>query len=251
MHRLATRYEENRNLMRLDKFLCRVNLGTRSQVKEYIRKGLITVNGTVCTRPEQKINEITDTVCFQEKPLIYKQFVYYMLNKPGGVVSATRDSACKTVLDLISCDEKSGIFPVGRLDKDTEGLLFLTNDGALAHMLLSPRKHVDKTYLVTLAHSLSTDDVTHLEGGVDIGEDKPTLPAKVKILSELEVLLTIQEGKFHQVKRMFTAVGNCVVHLKRISFGPLSLDETLRPGEYRVLTEKEIHALYEGTNAQK
>lgn len=231
--------------MRLDKFLCELNIGSRSQVKDYIRKGLVTVNSLPAAKPEQKIDEHKDRISFRGKELGYQPYVYYMLNKPAGVVSATQDNTCKTVLDLITSDRKKDLFPVGRLDKDTEGLLLLTNDGELAHNLLSPKKHVDKTYLAGIEKPLSTRQVTALEQGVDIGEDKPTLPARVELLSENQITLTIHEGKFHQVKRMLQAVDNRVLSLKRLSFGPLTLDETLSPGEYRELTKQEVALLYE------
>ena len=163
-----------------------------------------------------------------------------MLNKPAGVVSATTDNHDKTVLDLLKDAHGKDLFPVGRLDKDTEGLLLITNDGELSHNLLSPKKHVDKTYLVKTAESVTTEMVQALERGVDIGEEKLTLPAKVKVLEDKEIELTITEGKFHQVKRMLKAVDNEVVYLKRLSMGCLKLDETLKLGEYRELTEMEI-----------
>lgn len=231
--------------MRLDKFLCELNIGSRSQVKTYVKKGMVTVNGVPVTKAELKIDENKDCIAFNGKVLQYQSFVYYMLNKPQSVVSATVDNTCKTVLDLIDSDRKKDLFPVGRLDKDTEGLLLITNDGELAHQLLSPKKHVDKTYLVGIAKELTSENIQALEQGVDIGEDKLTLPAKVKIVSEGFIELTIQEGKYHQVKRMLHAVDNEVVSLKRISFGPLTLDETLAPGTYRELTEKEVEQLHE------
>ena len=230
-------------MMRLDKFLVTMELGTRSEVKNIIKKGQITIDGIVCKNSDYKFNEETSLVCFQGKALSYKAFQYYMLNKPQGVVSATEDNHDKTVLDLLRDVRKKDLFPVGRLDKDTEGLLLLTNDGALAHSLLSPKKHVDKTYLVGLRSTLSEADITQLETGVDIGEEKLTLPAKVKTLDPLQIELTIHEGKFHQVKRMLQAVSNEVIYLKRISFGSLSLDSSLDLGEYRELTDEEIQLL--------
>ncbi len=231
--------------MRLDKFLCELNMGSRSQVKDYVRKGLVTVNSLPAAGPEQKIDELRDKIAFRGKELCYQPFVYYTLNKPAGVVSATRDNTCKTVLDLIVADRRRDLFPVGRLDKDTEGLLLLTNDGELAHAMLSPKRHVDKTYLAGIEKPLAPEYVAALEQGVDIGEEKPTLPARVEILSESHITITIHEGKFHQVKRMLQAVDNRVLSLKRLSFGPLSLDERLSPGAYRELTEQEVALLYE------
>lgn len=231
--------------MRLDKFLCEVNQGTRSQVKAFIRKGLVTVNGKTVTAPDTQIQEKSDEIVFQGRQLAYAPFRYYMLNKPKGVVSATEDSREKTVLDLFPPELRRDLFPAGRLDKDTEGLLLLTNDGALAHNLLSPKKHVDKTYLVKTRMPISKDAVQALEQGVDIGERHPTAPAEVSVIQEKEILLTIREGKFHQIKRMLQAVGNQVMCLKRISFGSLELDKVLAPGAYRELTNQEVAALYE------
>ncbi|MCM1185369.1 MAG: rRNA pseudouridine synthase [Lachnoclostridium sp.] len=259
--------------MRLDKFLSQLNMGTRSQVRGAVRQGNVKVNGVVIKTPDFKVSEGTDQIAYKDVPLVYQKFVYYMLNKPQGVVSATKDNTADTVLDLItSKTEKSSLssgqdsapsdedlfsakeklflggkdlFPVGRLDKDTEGILIITNDGELAHRLLSPKKHVDKTYLVGIRVPLSPKDIQALENGVDIGDDKPTKEAKVKVLSDTEITLTIHEGRFHQVKRMLHAVGNEVVSLKRIQFGKLKLDEALMPGESRLLTKEEVDALHE------
>ena len=232
--------------MRIDKFLCEMNIGTRSSVKESIKKGHITVNGTVVKSNDFKIDENSDIVCFQGRELQYRKFVYYMLNKPKNVVSATHDNTAKTVLELLRTDDRrADVFPVGRLDKDTEGLLLLTNDGELAHHLLSPKKHVDKTYLVTLEREACEEELSILETGVDIGEARPTLPGKVERAGEKTILLTIHEGKFHQVKRMMQAIGNHVLALKRVSFGGITLDTGLKPGEYRELTENEVKLLHD------
>jgi 16S rRNA pseudouridine516 synthase len=223
-----------------------MNTGSRSQVKDYVRQGLVTVNGSTAKRPDIKIDENSDEICLRGSRLTYRKFVYYMMNKPAGVVSATQDNVSKTVLELLAPeDRRDGIFPAGRLDKDTEGFLLLTDDGELAHRLLSPARHVDKTYLVSLAHPLENADAERLQNGVDIGEEKPTLPAALERLDEDAILLTIHEGKFHQVKRMLQAVGNQVTALKRISFGGLKLDEDLRPGQYRELKEEEVEMLRE------
>lgn len=231
--------------MRLDKFLCEMNIGTRSQVKDLIRRGVVTVNGVPVKDAGGRIDEETDIVCVRGQTVCYRKFFYYMLNKPAGLVSATRDQLSATVMELLRPeDRRPDLFPAGRLDKDTEGFLLLTNDGELAHRLLSPKKHVDKTYRVSMDHGLSGEDVQRLEQGVDIGEERLTLPAKVQQAEEKVILLTIQEGKFHQVKRMLMAVGNSVTALKRISFGGIILDEALRPGEYRELTEDEVKILY-------
>lgn len=230
--------------MRLDRFLCETNTGTRSQAKQYVRQGLVTVNGEVAGSADRKIDEYTDIVCLRGKRILYQPFVYYMLNKPEGVVSATRDNTARTVVSLLDMNGRDDIFPVGRLDKDTTGLLLLTNDGELAHRLLSPKRHVDKTYHVTVEHELSSQDVQMLREGVDIGDEKRTLPAGVERLSEREIALTIHEGRFHQIKRMLQAVDNQVLALKRVSFGSLRLDESLSPGEYRELTPKEVDDLH-------
>lgn len=231
--------------MRLDRFLSEQNISTRSLLKKDIKKGLVTVNGKTVTRPEHHIDPYEDTITYNHALVTYTPFRYLMLNKPAGVVSATEDSRDQTVLDLIEPKLRKDLFPVGRLDKDTEGLLLLTNDGDLAHQLLSPKKHVDKTYFVKLAKTLTKEEACLLEQGVDIGEKNLTLPAKLQMndTQPEQVFLTIQEGKFHQVKRMFQAVENEVLYLKRMSMGSLSLDETLAPGEYRPLTEEELSKL--------
>lgn len=232
--------------MRLDKFLSETTTESRSQVKKEIRQGMVTVNGIVEKLPEKQIEEKTDCVCLKGKELHYQPFVYFMLNKPAGVVSATEDTLSKTVVELLSREDyRKDIFPAGRLDKDTEGFLLLTNDGELAHRLLSPKKHVDKTYFVRLRDALSEEAGAKLETGVSIGEKKDTRPAKVERVDTDTILLTIQEGKFHQVKRMLQAVDNQVLYLKRITFGGLSLDESLAPGEYRALSDEEVKLLYD------
>ena len=230
--------------MRLDKFLCESGCGTRSQVKQLVKQGRVCVNGTTCKTADFKIDENSDTVSIDGRTLCYSKFVYYMFHKPAGCVSATKDNHDKTVLDFIAKDDyKADLFPVGRLDKDTEGLLLITNDGDLAHRLLSPKKHVPKTYFARIKAPLSAEAIQLLEEGVDIGEEKKTLPAKVEILEEKVILLTISEGKFHQVKRMLFAVGNEVLYLKRLSMGSLKLDDNLKAGEYRALTGEEIEKL--------
>ena len=234
-------------MMRLDKYLCETGFGTRSQVKDLLKKGQVMVNGEVVKKPELKINEATDQILCQGKKASYQKNIYLMLHKPAGVVSATEDNREKTVLDLVRPeDRKNGLFPVGRLDKDTEGLLLLTDDGELAHELLSPKKHVDKTYYAKIDGQVTEEHVKQFREGLDIGDEKKTLPAVLTILlsgpvSEIEV--TIHEGRFHQIKRMFEAVGCKVTYLKRLSMGSLVLDETLPPEEYRPLTEAELEGL--------
>lgn len=230
-------------MMRLDKFLVSMEVGSRSQVKALVKKGLITVNDSVCKDAEAKIEETRDKVSYQGKLLNYTEYYYYMLHKPQGVVTATVDNHDRTVMELLGDACRKDLFPVGRLDKDTEGLLLITNDGALAHALLSPKKHVDKTYRVRCKFPFSEEAAQRLTQGVDIGDDKPTLPAKVALLTEKELLLTIQEGRFHQVKRMLQAVDNEVVYLKRESFGSLHLDDSLALGKFRALTQEEIEGL--------
>ena len=234
-------------MMRLDKYLCETGFGTRSQVKDLLKKGQVMVNGEVVKKPELKINETTDQILCQGKKASYQKNIYLMLHKPAGVVSATEDNREKTVLDLVRPeDRKNSLFPVGRLDKDTEGLLLLTDDGELAHRLLSPKKHVDKTYFAKIDGQVTEEHVKQFREGLDIGDEKKTLPAVLTILlsgpvSEIEV--TIHEGRFHQIKRMFEAVGCKVTYLKRLSRGSLVLDETLPPEEYRPLTEAELEGL--------
>ncbi len=234
-------------MMRLDKYLCETGFGTRSQVKDLLKKGQVMVNGEVVKKPELKINETTDQIICQGKKASYQKNIYLMLHKPAGVVSATEDNREKTVLDLVRPeDRKNGLFPVGRLDKDTEGLLLLTDDGELAHRLLSPKKHVDKTYYAKIDGQVTEEHVKQFREGLDIGDEKKTLPAVLTILlsgpvSEIEV--TIHEGRFHQIKRMFEAVGCKVTYLKRLSMESLVLDETLPPEEYRPLTEAELEGL--------
>lgn len=229
--------------MRLDKFLCDTAGLTRTEAKNAVKKGQIAVNGQVQKAADFKVKENTDTVTFQGKPLSYAAFHYYMLHKPAGVITATEDKKESTVMDILREEKVKNLFPVGRLDKDTEGLLLVTDDGELAHNLLSPKKHVDKEYLVKVRDSISEEDCRKLSEGVDIGDEKPTAPAKVERVAEKEILLTIREGRFHQVKRMLQAVGNEVLYLKRLSMGRLRLPEDLEKGAYRPLSEEEIYKI--------
>lgn len=232
--------------LRLDKYLADMSVGTRSELKTWIRKGRVKVNGVVCRNPETKISVTDDEITIDDRIIRYVDYEYIMLNKPAGVVSATSASLSKTVLDLVLDRQRKDLFPVGRLDKDTEGLLILTNDGELAHNLLSPRKHVDKVYYAKIRGRVTQEDVKAFRDGIDIGENELTMPADLKILQAdtiSEIELTIREGKFHQVKRMFEAVGKEVTYLKRISMGGLKLDPALAPGEYRSLTEDELRLL--------
>lgn len=229
--------------MRLDKFLCDTAGLTRTEAKNAVKKGQIAVNGQVQKAADFKVKENTDTVTFQGKPLSYAAFHYYMLHKPAGVITATEDKKESTVMDILREEKVKNLFPVGRLDKDTEGLLLITDDGELAHNLLSPKKHVDKEYLVKVRDSISEEDCRKLSEGVDIGDEKPTAPAKVERVAEKEILLTIREGRFHQVKRMLQAVGNEVLYLKRLSMDSLRLPEDLEKGAYRPLSEEEIYKI--------
>ena len=236
--------------IRMDKYLADMGLGTRSEVKKLLKKGCVCVNGETEKKPERKVDPKKDQVTVDGVSVSYEEYEYYMLNKPQGVVSATEDRMQKTVLDCVDSKKRKDLFPVGRLDKDTEGLLLITNDGDLAHKLLAPGKHVDKVYFVRLAKPLEEDKVQLLENGVDIGEKALTQKKKIEICQKdrMACRITIREGKFHQIKRMFLAADNEVVFLKRLSMGTLELDETLVPGQYRVLTEEEIERLK--TNAQ-
>ena len=234
--------------LRIDKMLSNSGVGSRKRIKTDARQGAIEVNGTIEKDSSRIIDTETDTVKYKGETINYTRFIYLMMNKPRGVVSATEDNYDKTVIDLLKDEEKFyKPFPVGRLDKDTEGLLLITNDGKLAHELLSPKKHVDKTYYVEAAEEVTDDDVRAFEKGVILEEDNyKTLPAKLQIIESgypSICLVTIREGKFHQVKRMFNAVNNEVTYLKRISMGTLKLDGSLKTGQYRHLTEEEIKEL--------
>lgn len=232
--------------LRLDKYLADMGLGTRTEVKQFIKKGQVLVNDEVVKKPETKVSTTDDDiVCCGEK-VGYTEYEYIMLNKPQGVVSATEDRHDKTVLDLITDSGRKDLFPVGRLDKDTEGLLLLTNDGKLAHELLAPKKHVPKTYFVIVDGVVNEEDVKLFAQGFQVDADLLAKPAKLEIArakEKSEVYLTITEGKFHQVKRMFQAVDKPVLYLKRVQMGGLKLDPNLALGEYRQLTEEELALL--------
>lgn len=230
--------------MRLDKYLTNQGIGSRSQVKALIKSKKVFVNNVLENKPERHIDENNDIVSLDGVNLEYNQFYYYMLNKPPGVLTAVKDNNYKTVMDIMDVTPKEGLFPVGRLDKDTEGLLLITNDGELSHNLLSPKKHVNKTYYVELNGELIDSDIDLFAKGLDIGEKNITKPAKLEILSgRNRAYITITEGKYHQVKRMFQAIGLTVTFLKRISMGSLILDKNLKSGGYRKLTEEEISNL--------
>lgn len=233
---------------RLDKYLADAGIGTRSEIKAYIKKGNVLVNQVTATRPELKIDPDTDVIHYDNRLIRLAPYEYYILNKPAGYVSATKDHTAPTVLSLIE-SQRRDLFPVGRLDKDTEGLLLITNDGALSHRLLSPKYHVDKTYYAIVEGIVDETDIRAFANGLPIGDADLAiaLPAKLTILktepSEKPlsyINVTLQEGKFHQVKRMFQAVGKKVLYLKRIRFGALTLPDDLPSGQYRELTEDEI-----------
>lgn len=236
-------------MMRLDRFLAEMGEGTRQEVKKIIRQGRVEIDGTCVTRPEQKVDEQRQQVFLDGRAVAYRKYEYYMLNKPAGVISAAADSRERTVVDLIGQKKRRDLFPVGRLDRDTEGLLLITNDGALAHRLLAPGKHVDKCYYARVRGVVTESDAAAFAAGVDIGageEEERTMPARLEILESApvsEIRLTIQEGKYHQVKRMFQAVGKEVLYLKRLSMGSLRLDTSLEPGAYRELTDEEREQL--------
>ena len=230
-------------IMRLDKFLSNANIASRSKVKEILKNGRVKVNSIPVIKGDVKIDPDKDTIEFDGIPIEYEQFRYFMLYKPAGCVSATKDNLSDTVLDILKDENTEGLFPVGRLDKDTEGLLLITNDGKLAHELLSPAKHVDKKYLVYLDKDINEESIKEIESGIDIGDDKPCLPCRIDTIVSDKLYITIREGRFHQVKRMFEKVGCEVVFLKRISMGTLILDEALSPGDYRRLNAEEIESL--------
>ena len=235
--------------MRLDKFLVENGLGSRSQVKELLKKGLVLVNGRAEKSPKTQINETADEIVVSGQKLTYEKFVYYLLNKPKGYISATEDERHKTVLDLLDeTARQKEVFPVGRLDIDTHGLLLLTNNGKLAHAMLSPKKHVEKIYRAQVAGLMNQSDVERFARGIEL-KDFTCQPAQLKILEVDEeketslVEISLAEGKFHQVKRMVAACGNEVTDLQRLSMGPLQLDPELALGEWRRLTEEEMKSL--------
>ena len=235
--------------MRVDKLLSNVGVASRAELMKYCKQGLISVNGKVINNPGVQVDSESDDIRFNGEKIVYREFVYIMLNKPDGYISATFDKYDPIVLDLI--DQSYLVFepfPVGRLDKDTEGLLVLTNDGQLAHRVLSPKKHVPKTYYAKIQGKVTEEDILAFEKGVILDDGYETMPSQLKILKSddmSEIELTIHEGKFHQVKRMFESVGKKVVYLKRLSMGKLKLDESLGLGEYRELTEEEVKLIEE------
>ena len=252
---------------RIDKLLSDCGLGTRSDVKKLIRKGLIRVDDVVVTDPGARISPDTQTIYYNKEPLHYEQFLYYVLHKPAGVVSAVTDANERTVMSYVKGVPVKNCFPVGRLDKDTEGLLLITNNGALSHNLLSPKKHIEKCYAALVKETLPDDAAAQFAQGIAIGDDTPTLPAKLQLPDTEDifkpfssyyqevrqkyneslltpVLIVLHEGRYHQVKRMIQALGCEVVYLKRLSMGALTLDSQLKPGEFQQLTQKEIERIF-------
>ncbi|MGO1127702.1 pseudouridine synthase [Streptococcus sp. V728] len=237
--------------MRLDKFLVACAVGSRTDVKNFLKAGRVTVNGKKGKSAKLQINEEADEICFDGQVLHYEEFVYYMMNKPQGVISATEDPKHKTVLDLLDDLARSKeVFPVGRLDIDTHGLLLLTNDGQLAHALLSPKRHVDKTYLAQVNGIMTDEDIETFAQGIPL-KDFTCQPAKLELVSmdaeknQSLVRVSIAEGKFHQIKRMVAYCGKEVVDLQRLTMGTLTLDKDLKRGEWRRLTKDELEALLE------
>lgn len=237
------------NKQRLDKVLSNLGLGTRKEVKDLIKAGTVQIDGVIAKDSGLQVDPISQTIKVNNKELVYRKYIYIMMNKPQGVVSATEDNRDTTVVDLL--EESLQVFdpaPVGRLDKDTEGLLLLTNDGQLAHKLLSPKKHVPKTYFAYIEGSVGQSDITAFEKGIILDDGYETLPAQLKVLLQGEISqveIIIYEGKFHQIKRMFQAVDKKVIFLKRIAMGNLKLDESLENGEYRELKEEELRLFIE------
>ncbi len=233
--------------MRLDKLLAHSGFGTRKEVKDLIKKGYVTVNDIVIKKDKTQIDIEKDVVKVYDEVIVYEEFVYYMLNKPGGYVSATEDNIYPTVVELIDDYYRNDLFPVGRLDVDTEGLLLMTNDGVLAHQLTSPKYHCPKVYYAKIKGVVTQEDVDLFRQGITIDNDYVCKSAQLNILStnenSSEIEVTIYEGKFHQVKKMFLAVGKEVIYLKRIRMKDLFLDKNLKLGEFRRLTYEELDRL--------
>ena len=230
-------------MMRLDKLLAHMDYGSRKEVKELIRKGYVLVNGNVIKDDDFKVDEINDEINILDSEIKYEEFIYIMLNKPEGYVSATYDYSKPIVLDLIDDYKKRNLFPVGRLDIDTHGLLLITNDGNLAHRMLSPKSHVDKKYYLKYDGKYNESFIQKFNDGITLDDGYKCMPAEFIDLGDNEAYIIIREGKFHQVKRMMEAVGCNVTFLKRISFGNLVLDESLKEGKWRHLTNEEIESL--------
>ncbi len=235
----------NKNI-RLDKFLSEMNKGSRSEIKTASKLGKIKLNGQIVKNTDIKVNPNEDEILYDGQRVVFNDFEYYILNKPAGVISATHDDKDRTVIDLIAGDKRKDLFPIGRLDKDTEGLLIITNDGELSHRLLSPSKHVKKIYYAKIEGIVTNDDIKNFSGGIRLKDGTITRPAELKIIKSNEISeieLTIYEGKYHQIKRMFAACGKHVIYLKRICMDNIYLDDMLKPGEYRRMTDDELRRL--------
>ncbi|MCI5823061.1 MAG: rRNA pseudouridine synthase [Lachnospiraceae bacterium] len=228
--------------MRLDRFLSEAGLGSRSQVKKILKDNKVRVNGSFVQDGKFQVNPESDEVFVGNDRILYQQYEYYLLNKPKGCVCANSDGKYPTVFDYVPMNAKKDLFTVGRLDLDTEGLLIITNDGAFSHSIMSPKKHVDKTYLALWDKEATADDVESFQLGMDIGDEKTTKPAKLSCdeKSPRDVYITISEGRYHQVKRMSAKVGKEVLELKRLQVGKFVLDGNLKPGEYRKFTKEEL-----------
>jgi 16S rRNA pseudouridine516 synthase len=235
--------------MRIDKLLANMGYGSRKEVKKLLKDGGLQVNGEVIKDGKVHVDEENDTVMLYGEKVEYREFIYLLMNKPPGLISATEDANEETVIDILQMDDQIfNPFPVGRLDKDTEGLLLITNDGQLSHQLLSPKRHVPKTYFAVIGGEVTERDIEAFKEGVTLEDGYHTKPGDLVILKSgatSDIELTITEGKFHQVKRMFESVGKRVIYLKRLSMGPLKLDEDLELGEYRELTDEEVEKLKE------
>lgn len=250
---MTKKMSEAKKRQRIDKILGHLGYGSRSDIKLMVKQGKVKLNGVVLKDSGMQSNPYSDQIEVDGEPVMYRDHVYLMLHKPPGVVSATEDNRDRTVIDLLPAKFRVfSPFPVGRLDKDTEGLLLLTNDGQLCHDLLSPRKHVPKTYEADVLGYVGDREVELFQQGVELDDGYVTLPADLKVLERVtqedgnvlsRISLTISEGKFHQVKRMFQAAGSKVIYLKRVSMGPLLLDEALPKGSFRELSESELEAL--------
>ena len=237
---------------RLDKILASTGRWSRREVKELVRTGRVTVDGIPACGPEDKADRDRADIRVDGERVTAARYTYLMMNKPAGLVSATEDPREPTVLSLLPEHlRKIGLFPAGRLDKDTVGFLLLTNDGALAHDLLAPQKHVDKTYLVRVEGKLDGSDIAPFRSGLVLADGYQCLPAGLELMEEGEALVTLREGKYHQIKRMCAARGKPVVFLKRLTFGPLKLDEALAPGEWRELTKGELAHLISSNSTKK
>ena len=236
--------------MRIDKFLSVTGTASRAEAKKAVRAKAVTVNGIAVGSADTHIDPFKDEITFYGAKIIYREHTYIMMNKPDGVVSATEDGRDKTVIDLLPPNLRSDkLFPCGRLDKNTLGLMLITDNGDLAHELLSPRSHVSKSYRFKSAEPISEEDARRFEKGVTLADGYVTMPAKIELMGNGdEGIITLKEGKYHQIKRMLGALDNRIIYLERISFGPLELDKSLARGEWRFLTENEIEELKQHKN---